>query len=502
MLRATSLMALACATAVPIATGAPAPAPVAFPHEGRVEAFPLRGVADAAPLPDGGTVVVEEYGHRLLRVSTDGVIRTVAVALRRPTGVTVLPDGAIVVADAGAQRLVRIAPDGTVATLARLRSPGCVRAAADGSLVVTQEAQHRVRAVAPDGRLTLIAGTGVPGFSGDGGAARRARLASPTCAVPTADGRILIADHGNSRLREVGVDGRIRTVAGTGRFRFAGDGGPAARAGMDPADIAVAPDGALLVADGLTHRVRRIGHDGMIGTIAGTGAARHGGDGGPARLARLSLPMRIAVAADGSVLVTDIGAQAVRRITPDGLIATVAGSPQQAGRRPDEVMTRPAPGATLWFWQRGGLRSVLRPGRDAAGHPGALVTARVGPGRPALLLQVDNSYHLRTTRGCWQEITFVGPLIAGGLLGLDLLQAPPRASAAAQVTVGGVTVARHLVEGGVIEALRPAGTLRTLGAQLWNEQGLAAQWRFGRTPELRLPRPVPVCPLESPAVTG
>jgi hypothetical protein len=264
----------------------------------------------------------------------------------------------------------------------------------------------------------------------------------------------------------------------------------------------VAPDGALLVADGLTHRVRRIGVDGVISTIAGTGAARHGGDGGPAALARLSLPMRIALAGDGSVLVTDIGAQAVRRISADGRISTVAGSPQQTGRRPDEVTTRPAPGATLRFWQRGGLRSVLRPGRDAAGRPGALVTARVGPGRPALLLQVDNRYHLRTNRGCWQEITFVGPLIAAGLLGLDLLQAPPLASAAGQVTVGRVTVARHLVEGGIIEALRPAGTLRTLGAQLWNGQGLAAQWRFGRTPELRLPRPVPACPLDAPAVTG
>ncbi|MCP5197341.1 MAG: hypothetical protein H6974_11225 [Gammaproteobacteria bacterium] len=181
--------------------------------------------------------------------------------------------------------------------------------------------------------ITTVAGSAIldsdSGFSGDGGPATQAKLANPSNAAVGPDGSLYIVDYLNSRIRRVGLDGIITTVAGNGALGFSGDGGPATQAGLYyPDDVAVGPDGSLYIADTYHHRIRRVGPDGIITTVAGNGASGFSGDGGPATQASLHGPAGIAVAPDGSLYIADSGNRRVRWVRPDGTITTVAGSGQ------------------------------------------------------------------------------------------------------------------------------------------------------------------------------
>jgi hypothetical protein len=164
------------------------------------------------------------------------------------------------------------------------------------------------------------------GFAGDGGPAELALLAAPTAVAPTPDGGYLIADSQNNRIRRVGPDGIITTVAGNGSAGHSGDGGPATAASLTvPTDVAVAPGGGFLIADTGNDRIRRVAADGTITTLAGNGTPGFAGDGGNATAARLHGPQGVDVTFQGTVLISDTGNDRVREVTADGDIATVAG---------------------------------------------------------------------------------------------------------------------------------------------------------------------------------
>jgi NHL repeat len=216
------------------------------------------------------------------------------------------------------------AGDGELAAQARLASPQGTTIAADGSVLIADTGNNRVRRVAPNGIITTVVGD-EPGSAGDGGPAVDALLDTPTDVAATADGGYLIADARNARVRKVGADGVIRTVAGTDRG-FGGDGGPATAAALDnPRELAPTPDGGFLVADAGNNRIRRVSPSGIITTVAGTvrGLA---GDGGPATAARLADPQGVALTGDGGFLIADAGNARVRRVAADGTISTVAGT--------------------------------------------------------------------------------------------------------------------------------------------------------------------------------
>jgi RHS repeat-associated protein len=131
--------------------------------------------------------------------------------------------------------------------------------------------------------------------------------------------------HGDLIVR-VAPDGTQSVVAGNGSEGFNGDGIAATEAMLgDPTGIAVAPDGSLYIAEESNNRIRRVAPDGIISTVAGTGVAGFAGDGGPATEALLSLPGRVAVGTDSSIYFAD-GLERIRRVTPDGIISTVAGN--------------------------------------------------------------------------------------------------------------------------------------------------------------------------------
>jgi hypothetical protein len=177
------------------------------------------------------------------------------------------------------------------------------------------------RAGLTTGLVYGLAGTGERGFAGDGGPATDAHLSGPAGVAVDRAGGVLIADSGNHRVRRVSLDGIITTVAGNGRFGFAGDGGPATHARLRyPTAVSAQPDGGFLIVD--SFRVRRVAPNGVISTVAGNGSTDEFGDGGPATAAGVAAA-DVAALPDGGFLIA--GYRSIRRVSPDGVITTVVG---------------------------------------------------------------------------------------------------------------------------------------------------------------------------------
>ncbi len=280
--------------------------------------------------------------------SGDGGPATQA-SLSDPEGVAVASDGSLFIADSGNTRIRRVGPDGIIttvagngsgfsgdggpATQATLRDPGGVAVASDGSVFIADTDNNRIRRVGTDGIITTVAGTGPDRFSGDGGLATLAELDDVDRVAVSADGSFYIADSDNSRIRRVGPDGIITTVAGNGAFRFSGDGGLATLATLwNPQGVALGADGSLYIADTTNHRIRRVRPDGIITTVAGIGTQGFSGDGGPATQASLRFPTGVAEGPDGSLYIADEDNDRIRRVGPDGIITTVAGNGTQGFR--------------------------------------------------------------------------------------------------------------------------------------------------------------------------
>ncbi len=219
--------------------------------------------------------------------------------------------------------------DGSLAREARLNNPFDLAFAPDKSLVFSDTFNHCVRRIdAANGIISTICGTGAEGFSGDGGPALRAQLNQPYGVAIDRSGRVFFADRLNWRVRVIDAAGVVSTLAGTGSEMYSGDGGPAGAAGLtEPNGLALSPDQSrLLIADVAGHRVRVVDLiAGTVETFAGTGEARHHGDGGPAAEAAVFGARAVAFAPDGSLYVMERQGSCIRRVR-DGTIETVAGT--------------------------------------------------------------------------------------------------------------------------------------------------------------------------------
>ena len=278
----------------------------------------------------------------------DGGPATDATFSSHPMRVTGDRAGSLFVADAHHARIRRIntatgiidtvagcgiegySGDGGPAVHARIASPHGTALDRHGNIYIADLKNDRIRKVdASTGITTTVAGNGEHGCSGDGGSGTEAMLASPIAVFSTADGDLYIADHRNSRIRRVdAATGTITTVAGTGEQGFHGDGGPATQAAISlPRDVALDANGSLYIADGANNRIRKVTPDGTITTVAGTGRVDYSGDGGPAHTANLSMPYSIALDSDGNLYVVDTGNRRIRKIDAStGIITTVAGN--------------------------------------------------------------------------------------------------------------------------------------------------------------------------------
>jgi RHS repeat-associated protein len=266
-------------------------------------------------------------------------------ALDGPEGLVKDPDGALLIADTGANVIRKVtaagvasvvagtgdagfAGDGGPAIDAELDHPADVALGPDGSIYVADEGNERVRRIGTDGVIRTIAGSGEAGYSGNGGPATDARFDTPSDVAVAADGTVYVIDQANDALRRIGTDGTVTAVVGrSGAPGFSGDGGPAAAAKLrTPRDVALGPDGAIFIADAGNHRVREIDAGGTITTVAGNGSGAYGGDGGPATDAALDTPSAVAPTADGGFAIADAGNAAIRLVAADGTITTVAGT--------------------------------------------------------------------------------------------------------------------------------------------------------------------------------
>ena len=264
------------------------------------------GVAvDAA----GNVFIADAANHRVRRVdATSGLISTIA-----GTGT------------AG------IFGNGVAATSAQLNGPEGVAVDAVGNVFIADTENHQVRRVdTTTGLISTIAGTGTSGYNGDGGIATSAKLFSPIGVAVDAAGNVFIGDANNYRVRRVdATSGLISTIAGTGVFGYSGDGGAATSAQLSfPEGVAVDGGGNVFIADWYNQRVRRVdATSGLISTIAGTGAFGYSGDGGAGTSAQLNSPAGVAVDAAGNVFIADSGNSRVRRVdATTGLISTIAGT--------------------------------------------------------------------------------------------------------------------------------------------------------------------------------
>ena len=219
------------------------------------------------------------------------------------------------------------------ATAARLASPHGMAVAANGTVYVADSDNYRVRRIGTDGVITTIAGNGSFGDDGDGGQATSASLSGVLSIALSPAGDILyISDIDNNRVRQVNLTtGLITNFAGAGwvGYGFGGDGGPATSASLaTPEGVAVDSSGNVYIGDLFNCVVRMVdASTGIISTVAGVpGACSPGGDGGDALSAQFSLPRRMALDAAGNLFVLDSGSRTVRRIdAATNIITTIAG---------------------------------------------------------------------------------------------------------------------------------------------------------------------------------
>jgi RHS repeat-associated protein len=233
--------------------------------------------------PDGSLYIADTYtGHRIRRISPDGIITTVA-----GNGQSGTPNG-----------------DGNLATLAKIGDPQDVAVDKDGTIFICDSGYDRIRRVSPSGIISTYAGTGISGFGGDGGPATKAIFNNPTSIALGQDGSLYIMDSGNNRIRKVLPSGIISTIAGNGSSLVSGE------------HLAVDIFDNIYVSNNTDAIIQMVSPNGTITTLAGIGTSGFSGDGGLPLQAQIDYPVGIAVDVTGAVYFSDLFVQRIRRISP------------------------------------------------------------------------------------------------------------------------------------------------------------------------------------------
>jgi uncharacterized repeat protein (TIGR03803 family) len=238
-----------------------------------------------------------------------------------PEGTAVDSTGNLFIADTDNNLIRKVGTNGIITLInEELYSPEGVAVDATGNLFIADVGNQRIREVGTNGIITTVAGNGTWGYSGDGGAATNTELYYPAGVAVDSTGNLFIADMYNLRIREVGTNGIIITVAGNGTQGYSGDGGAATNAEMySPEGVAVDATGNLFIADTDNEAIREVGTNGIITTVAGNGTYGFSGDGGAAINAELYSPEGAAVDATGNLFIADTGNQRIRKVVNPGI---------------------------------------------------------------------------------------------------------------------------------------------------------------------------------------
>jgi sugar lactone lactonase YvrE len=244
--------------------------------------------ADAA----GNVFFTDMSDNRIRKIDTSGIITTIAGnGLRGYSG------------------------DGSVATNASLNGPAGIALDAVGNIFIADSGNNVIRKIDAAGTITTFAGTGASGYTGDGGPAAAATLSGPLGIATDPAGNLFIADYLNNVVRKVNTSAVISTVAGTGLAGYSGDGGPATAAAFSrPSSLTFDQTGALYITDEGNNMLRMINTDGAIFLLAGNGTAGYSGDGGLGPNAQMYKPMGVVADSNRNVYIADYINSVIRTI--------------------------------------------------------------------------------------------------------------------------------------------------------------------------------------------
>ncbi|MCK5803628.1 MAG: hypothetical protein KAI66_12380, partial [Lentisphaeria bacterium] len=303
----------------------------------------------------GSEVFVAGYGsHTIRRVTVPGgVVTTFAGTVRQvgsddgtgtatrfsqPYGATIADDGTAYVADYANHTIRKISAGGVVTTFAglaksigstdatgsaaRFKNPADVAVDGDGNVYVADYNNHTIRKITPAGAVTTLAGK--PLWAGRvNGTGEDARFYNPEGIAVDSSGNVYVADSRNHAIRKVTPAGVVRTLAGTMGLSGDDDGtGPDARF-MRPSGIAMGPNGNLYVAGNWTNKIRKVTLEGVVTTVAGSGA--FGSADGTGNEAEFNYPSDVAVDSTGTIFVTSTGSHTIRKISSRGDVTTIGG---------------------------------------------------------------------------------------------------------------------------------------------------------------------------------
>jgi sugar lactone lactonase YvrE len=315
-------------------------------------------VADA----NGVVYIADTYNHVIRKVDLNGVITTVAgtgtdgfsgdggpatqAELFEPFGIEVDPAGNLYIADTKNNRIRKVDTNGIITTIAgtgmnvETGEGGPATLATvyrplrtkwhNGELYISDNLHAKVKKIDANGIITTVVGTGIEGYSGDGGLATSAKIRKATGLDFDANGDMFLVDRGNHRIRKIDMTtGIITTYAGNGCVNvdsagcitngFAGDGGLATSNTVrfsNPRDLVFDSLGNMFIADTSNRRIRMVDTNGIISTIAGDGTLNEGGDGGPAENAGVGSPYDLGIDGNGNLYITDDFNRRVRVIYP------------------------------------------------------------------------------------------------------------------------------------------------------------------------------------------
>ena len=270
--------------------------------------------------------------------TADSVDGSGAVAhFNRPWGIAVDAAGVLFVSDTGNHTLRKVSPAGVVGTLAGLASrsgrtdgagaaarffaPNGLAVDATGNTYVA-EANHLIRKISPAGVVTTLAGSSNGSADGNGNAAS---FAYPTALAVDAAGNVYVADTSNHIIRKITPAGDVSTLAGMAGVQGSADGTGTAAQFTQPSGIAVDASGNVFVADSGNQTIRKISPAGVVSTVAGT-AGSSGGSDGPAATALFAFPTGIAFDATGNLVIADPNGGTIRRLSAGGTVTTIAGT--------------------------------------------------------------------------------------------------------------------------------------------------------------------------------
>jgi sugar lactone lactonase YvrE len=397
-----------------------------------------------------GELLIADFAYGLVRkVDTNGIITTVAgggstspavglmatnCLLEACSSVALDAAGYFYAADWYYGTVWQVAPNGAISNVLHgFSNPGGLTVGASGLVYVanTSAGNSTVVAASSSGALTLVAGKGPATFGGDGAQATNAYLNYPSSLVRDPAGNIYIADTDNNRIRKVGANGVIQTVAGNGFNFYAGDGGPAV-AGLLGAPKGLAADalGNLFIADYNNHCVRKVDTSGLLATVVGNGTEGYTPPTftGQATNTQIAAPYALALDPNENLFLSDSDYNQVLRVNANGLVSTVAG-----------------PGASI---------SVLSaPDGLACDHAGNLYIADRGND---CVRKIDASGNLTTVAGG-------GSSVADGIQATNARVFAPEAVAVDQngnlyISIDGQSLVRKVDTSGVITTVAGNGS--------------------------------------------